>query len=169
MDPDNDGDTLCDGNIIGQTAVIGKDYVLLANPYAADGDHGLVLVSGKMYYDLNDNGTVEATDKYICGGGEDLNGDGKIGWRQRQWHRGQRQQPFVGRQGVLGRDESFWRFGPKPGKDSDANVLCDGSGKNAYKPMAVRPSAGSEDKNDNADAAERYVERDQPVGQRLRR
>ncbi len=145
-DPDTDKDGLCDGKIAANGWLNGGNKVNLTHSLApAYGNHRIWVAGGVWYSDQDDSGAYEAAnDPYICGGGEDQNGNGTIAGdtvADRNW-------APLGVDGVWGTaDDEVWTETNPLSPDTDADGLCDGSHLNWFG--APAGCTGAEDANSN--------------------
>ncbi len=147
LSPDTDGDALCDGD-----ASLYASQVLTATwNLSAAGQYSwytytyeanvpvIVTDDGEMYRDMDGDGVVTSADKFICRGGEDLNGDGKIAGDEnddRTWGTwdddNDTSTPEVFEQ---------WQETAPDKADTDGDTLCDGAGGNEFVTSTGDPCA----------------------------
>lgn len=149
LDPDTDKDGLCDGKTLTDGLLNSGNKILLLGAY---GNHRIMVYQGAMYSDFNDNMLYYPTDPgdpFICGGGEDLNGNGTIAGdvnNDKIWSP-------LGANGVWqsgGGDDEVWTETDPRHPDSDLDGLCDGKPVGNFGLPSSPPCTGAEDVNNNA-------------------
>ena len=143
IDPDTDKDGLCDGKVQADGWLAGGGKVALFGSY---GWHRIYVSGGVWYSDQNDNAAFDSDDPYICGGGEDLDGNGVIAGdtvADRFWSP-------LGVDSKWGTaDDEVWDETNAVNPDTDGDGLCDGSNLNAFGDPGG--CGGAEDKNSDTE------------------